>query len=154
MWPNVSLMILDCPQLWQTLQAFDSFDSNSNLSTSVTSCGQLRLLLQAVNNFDSCCKLSTVLTAFTCYYQLWQLLQAVCSLHSSLMQLTALIAKKNANSFHCLKQAADALITIYKLSTPFTAFPSCWQVWQLKQPILIFTESATVNSFIFHQGRQ
>ena len=90
-WPNISLLILDCPQLWQPLQAFDS--------TALIANPFCRQRLQAVDNFDSCCKESTVLTAFTSYYQLWQLLQVVRSLHSSLMQLKALIAKKMPTAF-------------------------------------------------------
>ena len=62
-----------------------SFDRRYKRSTALIAIPTCRHQLQAVDNFDSCCKLSTVLTAFTSFYQLWPLLQAVRSLHSSLL---------------------------------------------------------------------
>ena len=129
-----------CCQLWLLLQAVTSIDCCYKLSTAltaVTSCRQFWQLLQAIASFNSCFKLSPfyscyelspALTTVTSCRQLWQLaqtvecqqlIQAFDSFHSS-QQVEI------SQQLSLRKQAVDSFDNLYNLSTPLTAFASCW----------------------------
>ena len=105
-----------------------------HLLAAVLSCQHLWQLLQLVDSFDSFCKLSTVMTALTAATRCRQLCKKLSTALTAIPCFRALKAEINCHHILLPKQVVEIFYKPQKLSILLTAFESCLQLWQLKQP--------------------